>query len=48
MWEPTVQHMGLYTELCGELNGKESQKREDTCMHTADSLCSIAETNRTM
>ena len=25
-WEPTVQHWKFYSELCGDLNGKEIQK----------------------
>ena len=28
--------------------GRESLKREDTCIHTADSLCYIAEANTTL
>ena len=28
--------------------GRESLKREDTCIHTADSLCHIAEANTTL
>ena len=31
--------------LCGDLNGKEIQKRGDICVHIADSLCSTVETN---
>ena len=30
--------------LCGDLKGKETQKREDPCVHVADSLCCTAET----
>ena len=29
--------------LCDDLNRKEIQKRGDTCIHIADSLCCIAE-----
>ena len=32
----SIQHRELYSELCGDLNGKEIQKRGDTCIHTAD------------
>ena len=31
--------------LCGDLNGKEIQKRGDICIRIADSLCCTAETN---
>ena len=34
--------------LCGDLNGKEIQKRGDICIHIADSLCCTAETNTTL
>ena len=34
-----------YPVLCGDLNGKEIQKREDICICIADSLCSTVETN---
>ena len=30
----------LYSALCGDLNGKEIQKRGDLCTHLADSLYS--------
>ena len=30
--------IGNYSMICGELNGKETQKRRDVCTHTADSL----------
>ena len=33
--------------LCGDLNGKEIQRRGETCTCTADSLCWTAETNTT-
>ena len=29
--------------LCGDLNGKEVQKRGDICIHIADSHCYTAE-----
>ena len=45
LWEPTVQHRELYSVLCGDLNGKEIQKRGDIYIHIADSLCCTAETN---
>ena len=38
-------HRQLYSVFCGDLNGKEIQKRGDRCTHTADSLCCIAETS---
>ena len=31
--------------LFGDLNGKEIQKRGDTCIHIADLHCCIAEAN---
>ena len=31
-WEPTVEHRELYSALCGDLNGKETQKGEDICI----------------
>ena len=34
--------------LCGDLNGKEIQKRGDTYLNIADSLCCTAETNATL
>ena len=34
--------------LCGDLDGKEIQKRGDVCVHTADSLCCTAETHITL
>lgn len=36
-------HQALYSMLCGDLNGKEIQKRGHT--HTTDSLCCTAVTN---
>ena len=35
----------LYSKVCGDLNGKEIQKRGNMCIHIADSLCCRAETN---
>ena len=34
--------------LCGDLNGKEIQKRGDICICIADSLCCTTETNSTL
>ena len=34
--------------LCGDLNGKEIQKRGDMCIHTADSFHCTVETNTTL
>ena len=31
--------------LCGDLNGKEIQKRRDICIHITNSFCYTAETN---
>ena len=31
--------------LCGDLNGKEIQKRKDICTCVGDPLCCTAETN---
>ena len=31
--------------LCGDLNGKEIQKRGNICIHVVHSLCRIVETN---
>ena len=38
---------GNYSVLCGDPNGKEIQRREDICIHIADSLCCTVETNIT-
>ena len=35
----------LYSELCGDLSGKEIQKGGAVCIHTADSFCCIVEMN---
>ena len=34
--------------LCGDLNGKETQKKGDICIRIADSLCNTAETHTTL
>ena len=34
--------------FCGDLNGKEIQKRGDVCKHRADSLCCRGEANTTL
>ena len=34
--------------LCGDLNVRDIQKRGDTCICTAHSLCCIEETNTTL
>ena len=34
--------------FCGDLNGKEIQKRGDVCKHRADSLCCREEANTTL
>jgi len=34
-----VQLREPHSLLCGDLNGKEIQKRGDVCVQTADSLC---------
>ena len=44
----TVWHREVYSVLCGDQTGKEIQKREDVCIHRADSLCCIVETNTTL
>ena len=41
----TVERRELYSALCGDLDGKEIQKRRDICIRTADSLCCTVETN---
>ena len=38
----------LYSVLCGDLNGKEIQKRGDTRICIADSLCCAVEINTTL
>ena len=43
--EPTVQQSELHLMLCGDLTGKEIQKRGDVCIHLAGSLCSVAQTD---
>ena len=39
---------GNYSVLCGDLDGKEIQRRRDICIHIADSLCCTVETNITL
>ena len=39
---------GTLLNACGDLNGKEIQKRGDTHIQRADSLCCTAETNTTL
>ena len=34
--------------LCSDLNEKEIQRRGDTCIHVADSLCCTTESNTTL
>ena len=44
----SYKHRELYSGLCGDLNGKEIQRREDythVCIHVSDSLSCIAEIN---
>ena len=44
----TVQLREPYSVLCGDLNGKEIQKRGDICRYIADSLCCTIETSTTL
>ena len=37
-WEPPVEHREPYSELPGDLNGKEIQKRGDICTHATNSF----------
>ena len=43
-----IQHRELYSELFGDLSGKEIQKRQDICIHIVDLLCYTAEANTTL
>ena len=43
-----VQPREVCSALCGDLNGKEIQKRGDICTRTTDSLHCTAETNTTL
>ena len=43
-----VYRKELRSVLCGDLNEKEIQKREDICKHATDSFCYTAETNTTI
>ena len=47
-WEPTLWYKELYSVLCGDLNGKEIQRRGDICVGVADSIRCTGETNTTM
>lgn len=40
--------LSLYLVLCGDQNRKDIQRREDTRIHTADSLCCAAKTNTSL
>ena len=40
--------MRMCSVLCGDLNGKEIQKRGDMCIHIADSFHCTVETNTTL
>ena len=44
-WEYSVQFRELYSVLCGDLNGKETQKIGHICICVADSLCCTAKPN---
>ena len=52
-WEPTHIAQGLYSVICGDLNGEEIQKRGIRCIYIyiyiyiSDSLCYIAKINIT-
>ena len=46
--EPTVQHRGLHSVLCGDVNGEEIHEGGDICKRIADSLCCRAERNTTL
>ena len=46
--ESEGMHRELCSVLCGDLNGKEIQKRGDVCIQIADSLCCTAENNTTL
>ena len=41
----TVEHRELYSVLCGDLDGKETQKSGNICILPADSLCCTADTD---
>ena len=43
--ENLLDTTGNYSMLCGDLNGKQIQKRGDICMCTAESCCWTAEMN---
>ena len=44
----TIQLMELYSVLCGDLNGREIQKRGGICICITESLCCTVETNTTL
>ena len=37
--------MKLYSVVCGDLNGKETEKRGDMFIHAANSLCYTVDTH---
>ena len=41
----SIAQWEFYSVLCGDLHGKEIQKRADMCIRRADSLCCTVETN---
>ena len=45
--ENRLYSTGKSSVFCGELNGKEIQKRRGICIHIADSLRCAAKTNTT-
>ena len=46
--ENLLYSTGLYSMLCGDLNGKEIQGGGDICIHAAESLWCAAETETTL
>ena len=48
IFQARVLEWGAIAFSGGDLNGEEIQKRGDTCIHIADSLCCTAETNTTL
>ena len=46
--ENQLYSTGDYSVVCGDLNGKEIQKREDTWTDITDSFCRTAEINTTL
>ena len=47
-WKPRVYRKELSSGLCGDLNEKAVQKREDIYVRMADSLCCTVENNTTL